>query len=319
MATLHQHSPQQSNGLKVLLTGATGFTGSHVARLLVANGCDVYAVIRPGSNTWRINDIMPSLQVLSCDLTDASKLGTQLERVRPDMCIHLAWYIAPGRTWTGMGNISALTSSLNLAVRLSELGCKKFLAAGTCIEYDTNWGYLSEISPTKPSNLYGASKLALYNVLEQVSKLSGMQVAWLRFFYLYGPADEDEQRLVPSVILSLLRDEKVKVTPGEQIRDYLYVEDVAAAVWAVACSELTGAVNVGSGKPVTIREVVSIVGALLNKPEMIEFGALQYRQGDPMFICANNRRLLENTTWTPAFSLDKGLQQTIEWWQKRST
>lgn len=317
MSTLHQYSPQQSNGLKVLLTGATGFIGSHVARLLVNKGCNVYAIVRPGSSTWRIVDVMPSINVLTCDLAKADDLYYHLEMVRPEMCIHLAWYMDPSKGLNGLGNISTLSSSLNLAAYLANLGCKKFLAAGTCMEYDTDWGYLSEISPTKPSNLYGASKLALHIVLEQIAKNSEMQVAWLRFFYLYGPA-EDERRIVPSVVLSLLRDQTAKVTPGEQVRDYLYIEDAAAAIWAIAHSSLTGAVNVGSGKPVTVREVATKIGALLDKADMLRLGALQYGQNDPMFICANNRRLVENTAWTPIFSLDEGLQRTIEWWQGQS-
>lgn len=300
--------------MKILLTGATGFIGSHVARLLVRKEHAVYAVIRPGSDTWRINDVMASLQVASCDLSEFGELDVQLEAIRPDVCIHLAWHMTPGRALAATENINSLTDSLFLAERLANTGCKKLVVAGTCFEYDTAQGYLSETSLTNARNLYAASKLALHTVLEQFSGITEMEVAWLRFFYLYGPF-EDERRLVPSIILSLLNNQEAKATRGKQVRDYLHVEDAAAAIWAIIESDLDGVVNIGAGHPVTVREIVSKIGEQLGRPELLAFGALDYRPGDPMFICANNRRLVENTTWIPRFDLDQGLAQTINWWR----
>jgi nucleoside-diphosphate-sugar epimerase len=302
--------------LKVLLTGATGFIGSHVARLLVRNGCAVYAVIRPGSDTWRIADVMPSLRAVNCDLLSASDVDANLRTIRPDVCVHLAWGGMPGKAATGLENLDSLGASLNLARSLADLGCQKILAAGTCFEYDTDQGRLSETSPTRPRGLYGASKLALYNVLGQMAGDFNMRCAWLRFFYLYGPF-EDERRLVPSVILSLLSNRKAKVTPGEQVRDYLHVEDAAAAVWDVLDSDLAGAINVGSGAPVTVREMVSTLGALLGRTELIALGGLPYRDGDPMCVYSDSGRLTEGTAWKPRFDLERGLRQTVEWWQGR--
>jgi len=299
--------------LKVLLTGATGFIGSHVARLLVAEGRRVYAVVRPGSDTRRIADIAASLDVLPCDLSNTAELEQHLDAVRPDVCLHFAWQATAGGALTAAGNIQALNDSLQLALRLASAGCRRLVVAGTCFEYDTSIGYLSESSPTRPHTLYGASKLGLYQVLEQFSRVSELKLAWLRFFYLYGPF-EDERRLVPSVILSLLNKREAKVTPGRQIRDYLHVEDAAGATLAVVESELTGVVNIASGNPVTVRDVVSEIGALLGRQDLLAFGALPYKEADPMFVCANNGRLLKETSWTPRYDLAHGLRQTAGWW-----
>ncbi len=300
--------------MKVLLTGATGFIGSHVARLLIQKSCHVYVLVRPGSDTRRIAAVLPDVRVIACGLNDTGELAASLREIRPEVCIHLAWSMVPGKILTAPDNIDSLQGSLFLATELANLGCKKFVVAGTCFEYDTEQGYLSESSFTRPRNLYAASKLALHTVLEQFAGNTGMAVSWLRFFYLYGPF-EDEARLVPAVILSLLRNTKAKVTSGAQVRDYLHVADAAAAVWAVMESALTGVVNVGSGRPVTVRDMVAQIGALCGRPELLDFGALAYRPGDPMFVCANNRRLVENTTWTPQFTLEQGLAQTINWWR----
>ena len=301
--------------MKVFITGATGFIGSHVTRLLLSDGCEVHALVRESSDLWRINDVVPSLRLVRCDLLAFDALHAHLERIQPDVCIHLAWYAVPGKYLTSLENLSLLNASLHLASCLAGLGCQRFVGIGTCFEYDTRLGYLSETSPTRPRNLYAASKLALQVVLEQLANTTGMEVAWLRLFYQYGPF-ENERRLVPSVICSLLRDQVAKVTKGEQIRDFLHVEDVAAAIWAVAQSDLSGAVNIGSGKPVAVRDIVTQIGAILNRPELIAPGVLPYNPSDPLFICANNRRLTENTTWVPRRDLEQGLQHTIAWWQR---
>jgi UDP-glucuronate decarboxylase len=135
-------------------------------------------------------------------------------------------------------------------------------------------------------------------------------------FYQYGPF-EDERRLMPSVICSLLQNKTARTTKGEQIRDFLHVEDVASALWAVAQSNLTGPVNIGSGKLVTVRAIITTIAEIIGKPGLVNLGALPYGPSDPMFVCANNHRLVENTTWAPRFELEDGLRQTIEWWEER--
>ena len=302
--------------MKVLITGATGFIGSHVARLLLKEGSDIYAVTRENSNLWRIKDIVSNLNLLPCDLLAFDQLNNYLEKIRPELCIHLAWYAVPGKYLTAPDNITLLNGSLSLASRLAELGCEQFIGIGTCFEYDTTLGYLSENSITQPRSLYAASKLALQLVLEQLANSTGMQVAWLRLFYQYG-AFEDEQRLVPSVICALLRNQTVKLTPGEQIRDFLHIEDVVAAIWAVAQSQVSGVVNVGSGKPIAVKDIANMIGTLLDRRELIALGAIPYYSSDPMFICANNQKLRDKTTWIPQYTLEQGLCETIDWWKKR--
>lgn len=301
--------------MRVFITGATGFIGSHVARLLVKEGHEVFAAVRPESNLWRIADVAPSLRILPCDLQVPADVDAHVTNIRPDLCFHLAWYAEPGKYLASPHNISLLSSSLNLAQRLASLGCKRLVAAGTCFEYDTALGYLSESSQTKPGSLYAASKLALQLVLDQLTALHVMSVAWVRLFYQYGPF-EDQRRLVPSVVCSLLRNQLVNVTAGGQIRDYLHVEDVATAILAVGKSDLSGPVNIGSGNPVAVRQILASIGALLDRAELIAIGALPYGATDPTFICANNRRLVDGTGWAPHFDLDQGLRHTIQWWQR---
>jgi nucleoside-diphosphate-sugar epimerase len=300
--------------MKVLITGASGFVGSHVARLLVAEGCEVYALVRESSNRWRIRDILPSMYLRQSDLVAFENVNTYLQEIKPELCIHLAWYAVPGKYLNSQENLDSIQASLNLFSQLAELGCKRFVGIGTCFEYDLSLGYLSESSLTKPITLYAATKVALSTILQQFAQITEMEVAWIRLFYQYGPM-EDERRLIPGIISSLLRDEVVKTTKGEQIRDFLHIEDVASAIWAVAKSNVSGVVNVGSGQPVTVGQIALELGNLLGKTDLIHLGALPYRPNDPMFICANNELLRRKTDWTQKYNLTTGLKNTIEWYK----
>jgi nucleoside-diphosphate-sugar epimerase len=248
------------------------------------------------------------------DLVAFENVNTYLQEIKPELCIHLAWYAVPGKYLNSQENLNSLQASLNLLSQLAEVGCRRFIGIGTCFEYDLDIGYLSESSLTKPITLYAATKVALATVLRQFAQITEMEMAWIRLFYQYGPM-EDERRLIPAIITSLLRDEVVKITKGEQIRDFLHIEDVASAIWAVAKSNVSGVVNVGSGQPVTVGQIALELGNLLGKPDLIHLGALPYRPNDPMFICANNELLRKQTDWMPKYNLTTGLKNTIEWYK----
>lgn len=300
--------------VKVLLTGAAGFIGSHVARHLLAGGDEVFAVVRPQSRPWRLADIQASLHLVECDLTDSNATEVCVAGVRPDLCIHLAWHVEPGRYLDSPENLAWVQASLTLAKTLATHSCARLVGAGTCLEYASSPGRVSEESPSRPSSLYAASKLGLGLILEQFGAVAGMQTAWLRFFYLYGPM-EDERRLVPSVINALLEDRDAGVTSGTAVRDFLHVDDVASAVCAVAHSGRQGPVNIGSGRPVAVHDIVATLGEILGRPERIRWGARSDDPGAPAYVCADPRRLIDGVGWSPRYDLEAGLRDAVHWWR----
>lgn len=303
--------------MRVLITGASGFLGSQMARVLVREGCETFALLRPDSNPWRIQELLPSLHIVRSDLLDGDEaIHAVVEQVKPELCFHFAWYTQPGVYLKSEINLKHLAASLAFATELAKHGCRRLLGIGTISEYDLDQGYLSETSATRPNTLYAASKLALQIVLAQFSITSGMEVVWPRVSFLYGPA-EDEQRLVPAILCALLRGQPTRLTPGEQVRDYLHTADAAEGMWAVANSALNGVVNIGSGVPVTVREMALRAGAIVGRPELVELGALPYRAGDAMFACMNTRLVRETTGWKPHYDLDNGLRETVKWWRER--
>ncbi|MBI5397752.1 MAG: NAD(P)-dependent oxidoreductase [Verrucomicrobia bacterium] len=302
--------------MKILITGAAGFIGSHLARLLVQQGHEVHATLLDANDTDRIRDLLPRLHTVLCNLEHPAEVDACLASVRPELCIHLAWYAVPGKYLNAVENFGSLEATLHLARKLAALGCRRFVGIGTCFEYEHGGSVLGESSPTKPVSLYAACKLSTALVLEQFARLTPMQIAWVRLFYQYGP-DEAPQRLMPHVINSLLQGRKVELTPGEQVRDFLHIEDVASGIAAVAHSGLNGIVNVGSGQRVTVREIAEKIAAIVSRPDLLAIGARPYAPNDPMFILADNSRLRQNTNWRPRYDLDAGLRQTVEWWKAR--
>ena len=300
------------------MTGAAGFIGSHVTRRIVRDGHTVCAAIRPGESTDRLTDVLSRLSVIACDLRDARAVQGLISVAQPECTIHLAWYAVPGKYWTAPENLDCVSMSLCLARALGAAGCSRLVAAGSCAEYDWDYGYLSEdTTPLKPRTLYGACKNATREILEAFCADAGMGFAWARFFYLYGPG-EQQARLVRSVIQALQSGGMAECTTGEQIRDFLHVEDVASAVWAIAQSNLTGSVNVASGQPVKIRDIAETLGRILQASSKLAFGALPTDPQEPPLLVGDVRKLKSQTDWTPRWTLEEGLRQTVAWWRENS-
>lgn len=302
--------------MKIFLTGVTGFVGSHLARLILQQRHEVHALIRSKESRERIGDIASRLRIIDGDLFESELWIRSIEKIKPEMAVHLAWITTPGVYLKSPENLDLVDGSLRLAKSLADAGCKTIAAVGTCFEYDTDHSTLAETTPTRPKTLYAASKLALETVLEQFAKTAGIRFLWPRLFYLYGPW-EDKRRLVPTLIRSHLSGQSVKLTSGEKVRDYLHVEDVASAIWAAAKSDLAGPVNVGSGRPVTLRELAEKISELTKTPGLLKFDAMPDDPSDPKHILADNRRLLQ-TGWKPKHTLEQGLRKTIEWWKGRA-
>jgi len=247
--------------------------------------------------------------VIDARLEDEIILKKSIEAFKPEACIHMAWYVKPGNYLDSEENIQSLKSSLVLFQTLINAGCGHIIAAGTCFEYDTHFGYLHENTPTRPVNIYGAAKLSCCLVGDQLAAQANIPFAWGRIFYPYGPL-EDKRRLIPSATQTLIKGQPFQASRGDQIRDYIHVNDVASAFTLLMERKAEGVFNISSGVPVSVRQLLEIVGRLLTRGELIKFGALPDRPWDPPFICGENSRL-RSLGWTPSFALESGLEDTV--------
>jgi nucleoside-diphosphate-sugar epimerase len=260
---------------------------------------------------------LDSISLFHCDLYDGDAVRELVNETRPENALHLAWYAEPGKYWQARENLDCVRMSLSLARALAAAGCSRFVGAGTCAEYDWDYGFLSEnVTPLKPRSLYGVCKNATREILQAFCAQAGMGFAWTRFFLLYGPM-EPKERLIPYVVLTLLKGEVAQCTRGEQMRDFLYVEDAASAMWAVAKSDLSGPVNVGSGQAIKVRTLVETVAHHLQREEKLALGALPSDPQEPPLLLADVHRLASVVGWKPSLTLDEGVAKTCEWWRSQ--
>jgi nucleoside-diphosphate-sugar epimerase len=297
--------------MRVLVTGASGFIGAHVTRTLLERNHSVAALVMPDDPMTRLKALRDSVHRIYGTLEDVDLLERHINGFQPDACIHLAWYAEPGKYLEDGQNIQSLSNSLSFFKVLIESGCRQIAAAGTCFEYDTDFGYLHEETPTRPVSLYAAAKLSCYLLGAQLAMQSGMNLAWGRIFYPYGPT-EDQRRLVPAAIKALKQNTYFLASPGEQIRDYVHVTDVAAAFCTLIEKQADGIFNISTGSPVSVRQLLETIGGLMNCPGLVRLGAIPYRNWEPPFICGNNTKL-KNLGWKPAYSLSDGLADAIRW------
>jgi len=301
--------------MKVFLTGITGFVGAQVARVLVGANHDVLGLIRRDSSLWRLEGITDKIQFVEGDFYAIDSYQQALVEWKPDACIHLAWYAEPGKYLHSPLNLSALTASLSLLQKLIDIGCGQIVMAGTCAEYDTERGFLTEEGPTKPSTIYAATKLSMALIGQQMANAAGVNFVWGRLFYMYGPY-EDGRRVIPALIRALLAGRQFPASAGEQVRDYLHVEDVANALILLTEKQVNGIYNIASGRPISIRQLMENIGEITGRSDLIKFGDIAYRVWDPMFICGDNQRL-RSLGWRPQYSLKNGLSRTINWLNQR--
>jgi len=297
---------------KVLVTGASGFIGRNCLSGLVELGYGVYAV-----DTARLEEADSRIKWLSVDLLDIKQVEKLLKDVRATHLLHFAWYAEPKKYWNSDENYKWVEASKVLLKGFHSNGGCRAVMAGTCAEY--NWQYgrcIEDTTPLLSATVYGKCKHSLQIALANFSDATGLSSAWGRIFFLYGPY-EHPQRLVSSVIISLLQGKPASCSHGNQIRDFLHVEDVASAFVALLESDVRGPVNIASGLQIALKEVICKIGKKLGRPELIRLGDILSSKDEPPLLVADVRRLQEEVGWTPKYDIDSGLDQTIEWWKER--
>ena len=300
---------------RVLLTGASGFIGRQCLKPLQATGFEIHAVSRTPATSLN-NEVYSNVCRHETDLLDPEATEDLLREVGPSHLLHLAWYAEPKEYWTSTENLRWVQGSLALFQSFVKHGGERAVVAGTCAEYD--WGsdlYSETTTPLAPKTLYGNCKHGLQLILSAFAAQRGLSFAWGRIFFLYGP-NEDPARLVSSVIRSLQKGEVARCTSGKQVRDFLYVADVADGLVSLLASRATGPINIASGVKVTLREVVEEIGRQMSRQDLIQFGALPDNVTDPKSLVADIGRLRTELGWQPSHDLKEGLARTIEWWQK---
>jgi nucleoside-diphosphate-sugar epimerase len=270
---------------RVLVTGAGGFLGRAVLPRLAAAGWEVRAVRRSAT-----------------DLLDPAAVDALLARERPTHLLHLAWCTDPRRDRMAAENAAWADASEHLLRAFAGAGGRRAVIAGSILDGDA-------------TTAYGAAKGTLRERATTLAAEAGWSLAWPRISIVYGPG-ERPNRLVPSLVRGLLERAPVELSHGRQERDFVHLDDAAAALARLTGAAVEGVADLGSGEPRTIREVAEAVAGRLGGRDLLRFGARD-DDGGPPVLRADTTRLREELGWRPSVPFAEGLDAAVSWWVDR--
>jgi len=296
---------------RVAVTGASGFVGSWLSRIL-SEEHQVYALVRDTSKLNKISGLK-NLSVIKGDLGNWVNF---IMKDRPNILVL--------NDWAGVGsadrNDPKQSENVERIRRLTlaalDAGVKTIIGVGSQAELGPVGSIISEIQMDNPKTAYGRAKVNTRLAIEELIKGTEVRFIWMRIFSTYGPLDEGSW-LIPNIVDSLVNDREMVLTKGEQQWSYLHAYDLASAFRTVIEEPgIKGIVNVGNPQTLSIHEVASIIGEILEKKELLRFGVLEYRSDQVMRL----EPLCETLTdagWCPQIGFDDGIRQTIDWLQKK--
>ena len=293
---------RQYQGTKVLVTGATGFLGTHLCRALFENGAEVFAVSRTSHNSDN-----KSLHWHQTDLTDIHSVRQMFERVRPDMIFHFSGTVSAA---TGLDLIlptyqSLLSSTVCLLTSAAELGCKRFVIPGS----------LTEPAPGPidivPGSPYAMAKWASSTYGRMFFKLYQTPVVIARPFMTYGPG-QPSSKLIPYVLRSALRGDSPEIASGPWKADWIYVDDVTDGLLMTGCTPgIDGmSIDLGSGALTSVHDIVEKAIALTGGKVKPVFDSSRDRPFQQVRV-ADTAGAYAALGWKARISLNEGLDRTI--------
>lgn len=303
----------------VFVTGANGFIGANIVRVLLKRNYEVHILNRKSEASWRLKDIKDLIYIHGGDITEKTSLKRTLLKVKPDYIIHLAAYGA-----------YYYQDELEKIIKVNVEGTKNLLEASKDILYNCfiNTGSSSEygfkVKPMKendfcdPVSYYAATKLANTTLCKVFAMLNNKPVITLRLFSVYGPYEEPG-RFISTITKSLITKDTIKLTPGNQRRDFIYVDDVSDAyIKALSLGKkVKGEIfNIGTGKEYTNDEVVKKLFASAESKTKVKKGSYPKRTWDTSHWRADNSHTKNILGWKPMYSLEEGLEKNYLWFKK---
>jgi nucleoside-diphosphate-sugar epimerase len=309
----------QLTGARVLVTGSTGFIGSHLTRRLVADGADVHALTSTVSSVYptRLLDLRNQLTLHEGSLEDRSAMDAVVAAARPEVIFHLGAYTHVGKSWQRVDECIQVNvqGTVNLLQALAGTDYRRFVYTGTSEIYGDVPIPFREDGPVNPVSPYSVAKYAGERYCRMFFQGRQWPIVMVRPFNAYGPMQTPD-RVIPEIIGRALRKQRLAMTQGLQTREFNYVEDLADGfVRAATADGVEGEViNLGGGPEVSMRDLATTILDLMGNPVEPEFGALPERPTEIMRMYADTDKTKRLLGYNAPTSLADGLRKTIEWY-----
>lgn len=301
----------------ILLTGATGFIGSHLLEALVDNGNKVIITKISGSDTTRIDHLLKKVKSYDSDKVDLEKMFVE---TKIDCVIHLATnYIKSHKSKEEVELM--LDSNIKFPSILAELCIKhkvgSFINTGTFFEYKMKDSPIKEGDPIDPYNFYASTKVAFDNIIKFYSKCSGLKVMDFKLFAPFG--EKDNEKLVVFLTKSLLTGKRIEFSGGEQTWNFTYVKDIVQAyikgIEKIENIQDYESFNVGYEKTHSIRELAGMLEKISGKKFDIAWGAKPYVENEIFYVSCKNTKIKSGLGWKPQFDLYTGLKVVYDYYR----
>lgn len=303
---------------RALVTGAGGFVGANLVRALVEKGYDVHACVRPEGDRWRLIDIVHAITVSPLEMTDTEAIKKTVHMVQPEYVFHLAHYGGNrGQNESATIRRVIVDGTAALYEACGDVpGLTAIVATGSSSEYGAKNEPMREDMRLEPNTEYGLAKAWATLYGQHMAREQGLPVTTLRFFSIYGPY-EAQTRLIPAVILALLKGEQPQLSNGDAVRDFVFVTDAVDALLAAVLKSHPGEIfNIGTGVQTTLKDTVEYIAEIIGVPTPLSWGSMEQQSFDTATWRANMAHTEAILGWKAETNLHDGLRETIEWFKK---
>ena len=302
-----------------MITGGAGFIGANIVnRLLDLGYGNINLIIRNSTNLSRLKNILAKVNLHKVDFSDKKSLQKVISKINPSIIIHLAAYSAY-RDQKAVSQMveTNIAGTLNLLMASKNINYDVFINTGSSSEYGIKEKPMNEDDILKPISFYAATKASATLLCQVFAKEYRKPIVTLRPFSVYGPYEEGN-RFIPTIMKAAIENKPIKLTPGSQRRDFIYIQDVVNVyIKALSCGKkLSGQIlNMGTGIEHTNDEVVQTLFRVTGKKVKIEKGAFPKRLWDTPHWVADISKTKKLLSWKPKFTLEEGLRYTYNWFR----